>query len=204
MRPAPDARRALRCSLACAAGIGLVACGAPIDRDQDGVPADEDCDDRDPWVYPGAPDTPGDGLDADCDGEDAAFTFLGDWTLRLLSAGYSGVQVLQAETASGALRLGEDLSAVADFGVTLSAAVTGDPLPVRFLMEGELSALPGPARFHLTAEGDNYGELMHIDWDCAVEGEGEDAGEGEAMRCAGEFKGFDSSLDAAAELVAAD
>jgi arylsulfatase A-like enzyme len=30
-----------------------------------------DCDDRDPLVHPGARDLPGDGLDSDCDGEDA-------------------------------------------------------------------------------------------------------------------------------------
>jgi arylsulfatase A-like enzyme len=30
-----------------------------------------DCDDRDPDVHPGALDLPGDGIDADCDGEDA-------------------------------------------------------------------------------------------------------------------------------------
>jgi arylsulfatase A-like enzyme len=31
-----------------------------------------DCDDRDPDVHPGALDLPGDGIDADCDGEDAS------------------------------------------------------------------------------------------------------------------------------------
>jgi len=30
-----------------------------------------DCDDADPDVHPGAPDLPGDGVDADCDGQDA-------------------------------------------------------------------------------------------------------------------------------------
>lgn len=39
------------------------------DRDRDGFTAafgGGDCDDRDPHVYPGAPDVPGDGIDADC------------------------------------------------------------------------------------------------------------------------------------------
>jgi hypothetical protein len=38
------------------------------DLDGDGVPASEDCDDLDPRVYPGAPETC-DGLDNDCDGQ---------------------------------------------------------------------------------------------------------------------------------------
>lgn len=43
-----------------------------VDGDGDGYYADQgDCDDGDPSIYPAAPDVPGDGVDADCDGQDA-------------------------------------------------------------------------------------------------------------------------------------
>ena len=41
------------------------------DNDGDGVPASQDCDDRDARRYPGAVDVGGDGIDQDCDGVDA-------------------------------------------------------------------------------------------------------------------------------------
>ncbi|MSP70903.1 MAG: hypothetical protein EXR76_01710 [Myxococcales bacterium] len=41
------------------------------DLDQDGVSAPADCDDADPRRYPGARELPGDGLDANCDAQDA-------------------------------------------------------------------------------------------------------------------------------------
>lgn len=41
-----------------------------LDADQDGYPARNDCDDDDDTVYPGAPETAGDGVDSNCDGED--------------------------------------------------------------------------------------------------------------------------------------
>lgn len=40
------------------------------DRDGDGFTDDVDCNDQDPEVFPGAADTPGDGLDTNCDGFD--------------------------------------------------------------------------------------------------------------------------------------
>lgn len=45
-----------------------------VDVDGDGIPSElafgGDCNDRDPRVHPAAPDPPGDGVDADCDGVD--------------------------------------------------------------------------------------------------------------------------------------
>jgi len=38
------------------------------------VDLDDDCDDEDASIYPGAPDPPQDGIDQDCNGEDAPYT----------------------------------------------------------------------------------------------------------------------------------
>jgi hypothetical protein len=42
----------------------------PVDADGDGFPEDEDCDDTDDRLYPGAEEVPYDDIDQDCDGED--------------------------------------------------------------------------------------------------------------------------------------
>ncbi len=50
----------------------LVGCPGPGDGDGDGwLSVEGDCDDADPTVYPLAPEVPDDGIDQDCDGEDA-------------------------------------------------------------------------------------------------------------------------------------
>lgn len=77
------AKRRSRAALLLSLGLGAGGCLAQdlygiartdkvdvADADGDGWLSDEDCDDDDPEVYPDAPETAGDGVDSNCDGED--------------------------------------------------------------------------------------------------------------------------------------
>lgn len=77
----------------------------PPDADGDGTPADEDCDDSDPAVYPGAPDACHDGLDADCDGEDRAC----DWSRGTHVLSEDGLLMLFPFDETGGVCAGADL-----------------------------------------------------------------------------------------------
>jgi MYXO-CTERM domain-containing protein len=57
-------------TVVCDSGTGLLF--IDLGEREDGANAPEDCDDLDEDIYPGAAETGGDGIDQDCDGEDAA------------------------------------------------------------------------------------------------------------------------------------
>lgn len=170
----------------------LTAC-ASVDADFDGISPPEDCDDQEPFVYPGAPDDPADGVDADCDGEDPPYAFIGAWPVRSVSASYSGFDFLEPDGASGELTVGGDLGSSFALEATLVAELYGAPVPFTLLLEGQASPVEGPDTFVIAADGEQYGETMHIDWDCARFVE--DA----VVVCEGELKAFEISLDVYAE-----
>jgi arylsulfatase A-like enzyme len=69
-----EAPRKVAVARAAFVGEALAAARSHLDFDGDGYAralGGGDCDDREPLFHPGAPDLPGDGFDADCDGEDA-------------------------------------------------------------------------------------------------------------------------------------
>ena len=53
----------------------LVNIFGTIDEDQDGHAVEDDCDDSDDSIYPGAPEVPDDGIDQDCDENDTVSCF---------------------------------------------------------------------------------------------------------------------------------
>lgn len=170
--------------------LALFACGQ--DADFDGFAAADDCDDADAFVYPGAPEISGNGLDEDCDGADRPFAILGEWQVTRFEADYSGFLLFIPGTGEGLLAVGDDLAATLDVTATLDPAVAGVPFPLNFVMDGAASPIPGPDTFVLYAETVLYDEAMHVDLDCAVLGD--------QMSCVGEIKALSIGFLAIAEL----
>lgn len=181
----------------------LLACAAD-DADLDGFGADVDCDDGDPFAYPGAPESPGDGVDADCAGGDPAPGWLGGWQLTGLTAGYSGLQLFVPGTTSGSLSIADDGAAEISVSGQLDPEIVGADLAITVALSGAASPIPYARAFSLYAEGENFDEQMHIDWECLETGAGADTdtdANGAGLTCAGELKALDISLDADAWLI---
>jgi hypothetical protein len=77
LTPGGDAARAVALN---DASLAQFARSDRVDRDGDGTLAGADCDDGNPAIRPGASDPPGDRIDQDCSGADAAYPRL---TLRI-------------------------------------------------------------------------------------------------------------------------
>ncbi len=172
--------------------VALVGCAG--DRDHDGARGD-DCDDRAPFVYPGAPDDPQDGVDADCDGVDPEFAFLGEWSIDAFSADYAGYPLFLPGTGSGLLTIPEDLTATLAVSATLDPAVAGTALPIDLTFTGAASPIDGPGTFTVYGDTVAFDEQMHVELDCQVLDD-------ELVFCAGELKALEASLDTSLELSA--
>ena len=86
------------------------ACG-PADEDEDGFTADEDCDDQDPAINPGATEIRGNEVDEDCDSTALPFRYVGDWSLKSMSVLSSGEDVFEGLTSTGTMSISNALAA---------------------------------------------------------------------------------------------
>jgi len=188
--------------LAAPALASLVACGPALelDEDHDGATTATDCDDADPLVYPGAPDHPADGVDADCDGEDPPFAFVGDWSVTSVYADYGGYAVFVPGTATGGLTVSEDLDAALSIQVDLDPALAGRQIPLPLDMTGWASPVdgdaPGLSQLYLSGFLSLLDEDLAVDWACDADtaSEADDADAPPSMDCEGALKALDTSL----------
>ena len=170
----------------------LPACASPVpDVDHDGFAADEDCDDANAFVYPGAPDTPGDGIDGDCDGEDSSHGFVGEWELTFLSAMFSSFQIVDAGSESGTLTLSDDLGAELDVSLGLDPAVLGYDLEIALVMDGWVSPLDGEGESWMRVEGEAVGESSFVELECT--------NDEDALDCEGVLLALGVNLDTVVE-----
>jgi len=167
----------------------LLACAT--DADYDGFTAKDDCDDSDPYTYPGAPDDPADGIDADCDGKDPDHAFVGGWEVETFTANYSSFALLVPGSEEGELEIGADMLVTADISAMLDPDLVGGTFPIDLALAGDASPLAGPAALDIYLDGEAFGEDVFMDMACAVT-------EDDTLECLGNLKALDAGLNAAA------
>lgn len=172
----------------------LLACAT--DADFDGFAAEDDCDDSDPFVYPGAPDDPADGLDADCDGVDPDHGFVGGWTLDYLNATISGYSLLIEGSEEGDLDISSDMLTEMSLAATLNPDITnGAAYPIDLDLLGDASPLAGPAAAAVYLTGEAFGETADLSLSCAAE-------DADVLLCGGTLQVFGISLSTEAAFTA--
>ena len=165
-----------RCSLLALLGM-WAGCGASessgspdgpkgADWDYDGFPLSEDCDDGDPYVHPGAHETPGDGVDSDCDGADGDLPYVGAYDLAYFMAGFSGFPILVEGSESGAMEVAADLSVELWVASTISEDAVGFELPIEVALTGQTVPLEDPRAFVMEATGEWREEEVFVSWEC--------------------------------------
>jgi predicted outer membrane repeat protein len=140
----------------------------PVDNDADGFTSEEDCDDDDPSVFPGAPELCGDGVRHDCDrsSEDGLVTLDGaqgfDDLQAALDAAVSGSELLLcpgqyagnfvADVPVSLVSLeGAELTAIDGAGSGSALAIPGDSSLAGLTLKGGQAAQGGGLR--LTSAG---------------------------------------------------
>lgn len=177
--------------------LGACAAEELTDADWDGIPASRDCDDGDPEVYPGAPDAPGDGVDADCDGIDPDHAYVGEWSVVELTADFSSLTVIMPGLSTGTLDLEEE-AADLEVNVTIDPELVGYELALDLVFTGSASpVVDAEDAVRIYLEGNVGSEQSTMELDCAViHDEGEEAHG--FLACDGTLKALDANLLTAA------
>jgi hypothetical protein len=163
------------------------------DTDFDGVPNGQDCNPDDADVYPGAYDAPGDGIDADCDGEDPAHDWVGEWQVVDMQALYTTYPILVPGTGEGTLVVDADGDAELDARAALDPSLTGVPFEVFADLTHSGHAAPQARVDQLMlyldgeVEAPGLAEVSYADMLCTADAD--------AMHCEGTLKALEITLD---------
>ncbi|HTG33743.1 MAG TPA: MopE-related protein [Thermoanaerobaculia bacterium] len=149
----------LQCTVDCRTDTSQCAGSTRVDRDGDGFPAEEDCNDQDPLVNPGVPEVPGNGIDDDCNSLTPDSIPQGGVSCRLFTdrLSYDATQIVSFQAEAANTHPSQTM-----VGLSAALQVTGGAtLPVG---TRQLAPLPPGARaqqnFVLSAAGNPPGSYV--------------------------------------------